>query len=226
MKGHSIYESIGEPVGRGWGGGRGRGGGFSTYVPPLPFVLFPEDVKLEEPKLNEFDESMKMLLRKGHMYDAYMKVSPYIVEDADLKKAFFVLLSGRKRMHIERFSDRKKSMFSRDSLSQILNFNAFPKELVQGTSKGMPSRKKFRWNPEAEAKKLAFFEELEKKFEGRQDKADKEKKDGESEDEDENAEDKEPEEDLSDDDYNQNEYFDDDEDDYNDVEEGNDEDVF
>nr|XP_027189575.1 glutamic acid-rich protein isoform X8 [Cicer arietinum] len=168
-------------AGRGWGGGRGRGGGFSTYVPPLPFVLFPEDVKLEEPKLNEFDESMKMLLRKGHMYDAYMKVSPYIVEDADLKK---------------------------------------------GTSKGMPSRKKFRWNPEAEAKKLAFFEELEKKFEGRQDKADKEKKDGESEDEDENAEDKEPEEDLSDDDYNQNEYFDDDEDDYNDVEEGNDEDVF
>lgn len=40
-------------------------------------------------------------------------------------------------MHIERFSDRKKSMFSRDSLSQILNFNAFPKELVQGVNNGM-----------------------------------------------------------------------------------------
>ena len=35
-------------------------------------------------------------------------------------------------MHIERFSDKNKTTFTRDSLSQILMFNEFPKELVRG----------------------------------------------------------------------------------------------
>ena len=40
-------------------------------------------------------------------------------------------------MHIERFSDRKETMFTRDSLSQVLMLDNFPKELVQGVKIGI-----------------------------------------------------------------------------------------
>ena len=39
-------------------------------------------------------------------------------------------------MHIAKFSDRKKNDFTRDSLSQVLMFNDFPQELVQGINNG------------------------------------------------------------------------------------------
>ncbi|KAL2969348.1 hypothetical protein AAZX31_15G075200 [Glycine max] len=125
-------------------------------------------------------------------------------------------------MHIAKFSDRKKNDFTRDSLSQVLMFNDFPQELVQGASKRASRRKKFRWNPESEMKKLDFFEQQEKTNQGKEENDENEKKDGEDGDEDENAQ-EEDEEDISDDDYNQNIDFDDDEDDYNDVDDGDDE---
>jgi len=40
-------------------------------------------------------------------------------------------------MHIDKFSDKKKNDFTRDSLSQVLMFNDFPQELVQGMNNGM-----------------------------------------------------------------------------------------
>ncbi|XP_054793443.1 uncharacterized protein LOC129299022 [Prosopis cineraria] len=132
----------------------------------------------------------------------------------------------RQRLDVERFSDRQKTVFTRDSLSQVLEFKDFPKELTQGAARRMSKRKNFRWNPESDLKALDFFEQLEKKAQGQEDKGEKEKKEGENEEDDENAENEEGEEELSDDDYNQNEYFDDDEDDYNDVDDGEDEGVY
>lgn len=49
---------------------------------------------------------------------------------------FLVLSSERQSMHIAKFSDRKKNDFTRDSLSQVLMFNDFPQELVQGINNG------------------------------------------------------------------------------------------
>ncbi|XP_061336518.1 uncharacterized protein LOC133283648 isoform X1 [Gastrolobium bilobum] len=203
---------------RGRGRGRGRGGG-ANYATQVPFVLFPEDVNLPDVKLDDIDANMKKLLNWNYKFQNYWKASPYLLEETTLKKE-------SQKMHVPRFSDKKRTVFTRDSLSQVLMLNDFPKELIQGTSKRMPSRKKFRWNPELEMKKIDFFEQLEKKDQGQEDKGEKEKKDGENEDEDENAGEEEGEEDFSDDDYNQNEYFDDDEDDYNDADDGDDEGVY
>ncbi|XP_057426495.1 rRNA-processing protein EFG1-like, partial [Lotus japonicus] len=134
-----------------------------------------------------------------------------------------------RKMHIERYSDRKRTMFTRDSLSQVLMFDNFPKELTQGTSKRMASRKFFQWNPEANLeKKLDFFEQKEKRNQGREDEDEDEdeKKDDEDEKKDDEDEDEneESDDDFGGDDYNQGEYRDDDEDDYNEVDEG--EDIF
>jgi len=40
-------------------------------------------------------------------------------------------------MHVDRFSDKKTNDFTRDSLSQVITFNGFPHELVQGMNNGM-----------------------------------------------------------------------------------------
>ncbi|CAI8617846.1 unnamed protein product [Vicia faba] len=159
-------------AGRGYGRGRGRGG-FQNYARPEPFVLFPEDINLPDAKLGENVASMKHLIKWDLSFDSYFKAAPYLLDDTESK--------GRKRMHVERFSDKKKIAFTRDLLSQVLYYDEFVKELVPGKSKQMLSRKKFRWNPEADAKKLAFFEELEKKFLAEEGK-DKKKKKEESED--------------------------------------------
>ncbi|XP_027339219.1 DNA-directed RNA polymerase III subunit RPC7-like [Abrus precatorius] len=199
---------------RGRGRGRGRGGGFSTFATQTPFVLYPEDVTLPDAKIDDIGPNVKKLLSWSFKLQNYWKASPYLLQETTSKKS--------QRMHIARFSDKKRTGFTRDSLSQVLMFDDFPQELVQGLSKRMKRRKKFRWNPESETKTIDFFEQQEETNKGKED-AD-EKKDGEDEDEDENAE--EDEEDLSDDDYNQNEYFDDDEDDYNDVDDGDDEPIY
>nr|AFK46944.1 unknown [Lotus japonicus] len=144
-------------------------------------------------------------------------------------KAIRTLSRESRKMHIERYSDRKRTMFTRDSLSQVLMFDNFPKELTQGTSKRMASRKFFQWNPEANLeKKLDFFEQKEKRNQGREDEDEDEdeKKDDEDEKKDDEDEDEneESDDDFGGDDYNQGEYRDDDEDDYNEVDEG--EDIF
>ncbi|XP_061336524.1 uncharacterized protein LOC133283648 isoform X2 [Gastrolobium bilobum] len=140
---------------RGRGRGRGRGGG-ANYATQVPFVLFPEDVNLPDVKLDDIDANMKKLLNWNYKFQNYWKASPYLLEETTLKKE-------SQKMHVPRFSDKKRTVFTRDSLSQVLMLNDFPKELIQGTSKRMPSRKKFRWNPELEMKKIDFFEQLEKK---------------------------------------------------------------
>lgn len=190
--------------GGGWGfRGRGRG----AYVRPVPFVVFPEDINLPDAKPGEVDASMRRLCKLDHEFDNFFRSAPYFLEE----KAQF---KGRKRkMHVQRFSDKKKTSFTRDSLPQVLVYDEFIKELVPG--KTMLSRKKRTWNPEEGQKKLAaMFDDIEKsRLEDSKRK--KEEKDEESEDEVENEEGNESEDDFQDGDYNQNEYFDDDEDDYN-----------
>ncbi|MED6126864.1 hypothetical protein PIB30_082600 [Stylosanthes scabra] len=202
--------------GRGRGGGGGRFG-MIRWAKEVEFELFPEDVTLPSNKVNSDDTLMKDLLRRNARLQNYWKASPYIVEET----------GENKRMHVERFSDRNKTTFTRDCLSQILVFKEFPKELVRGTAR-RPSRKKFRWNPETGENRLDFFEQLEKKNQGKEGTDEKENKEGENEEEEENVDDEEveDEEEFGDDDYQQNEYFDDDEDDYNDVDEGDDEGVY
>ncbi|WVY93402.1 hypothetical protein V8G54_032490, partial [Vigna mungo] len=174
--------------GRGRGGrGWGRGGGFTTFASQVPFDLFPEDVTLPEFRIDDIDhmdENTKKLLQWSNKLQNYWKASPYLLEETTSKK--------RQTMHVERFSDKKTNDFTRDSLSQVLMFNGFPDELVQGKFKRMSRRKKFRWNPESGL--VSDFEKEET------DEA--EKKEGEDEDGDGNAE-EEDEEDMSDDDYNQ-----------------------
>ncbi|KAL5100653.1 hypothetical protein RYX36_004980 [Vicia faba] len=53
--------------------------------------------------------------------------APNLLDDTESK--------GRKRMHVERFSDKKKIAFTRDSLSQVLYYDEFVKELVPGHRK-------------------------------------------------------------------------------------------
>ncbi|KAL5158401.1 hypothetical protein HKD37_15G042895 [Glycine soja] len=144
--------------GRGRGGrggwGWGRGGGFNTFASQVPFDLFPEAVTLPDVNLDDIHDDTKKLLRWDSHLQNYWEASPYFLEDKTSKK--------RQSMHIAKFSDRKKNDFTRDSLSQVLMFNDFPQELVQGASKRASRRKKFRWNPESEMKKLDFFEQQEK----------------------------------------------------------------
>jgi hypothetical protein len=40
-------------------------------------------------------------------------------------------------MHVERFSDKKKTIFTRDSLPQVLVFDECVKELVPGMNNGL-----------------------------------------------------------------------------------------
>ncbi|KAL2341850.1 hypothetical protein Fmac_009790 [Flemingia macrophylla] len=164
--------------GGGWRGGRGGWGG-SSYAAQVPFVPFPEDVTLPEVKIGDIDASTKKLLNWSYKFQNYWKASPYVLEERTSKK--------RQSMHITRFSDKKSNDFTRDSLSQVLMFNQFPQELVQGASKQMSRRKKFRWNPESGINKLDFLEQQWKTNQGTEDINENEKKDGEDE-EDENAE--------------------------------------
>ncbi|KAK7327838.1 hypothetical protein VNO77_21931 [Canavalia gladiata] len=206
-------------AGRGRGRGRGRGGGFPSFAAQVPLVLFPEDVTLPEVKIDDIDPNMKKLLNWSFKFQNYWKASPYLLEEKTSKS------NKSQKTDIARFSDKKQTNFTRDSLSQVLMFNDFPRELAQGASKQMRKRKKFRWNPESEMKKIDFLEQQEKTNQGKEDTDENEKKDGEDEDEEENVE-EDDEEDFSDDDYKQNEYFDDDEDDYNDVDDGDDEPIY
>ncbi|CAJ2674384.1 unnamed protein product [Trifolium pratense] len=200
-------------------GGWGRGGGFQRYVPPVPFVLFPEDINLPDAKPAEIDRYTMKLLKWDNQFNSYFKAAAYYLEEKEEVK-------GRKRMHVETYSDKKKKKnFTRDSLSQVLHFEGFAKELIPG-KKMWRSRKKMRWNPEADMTQKKFFEELEKKLKEEGKHKGEEEGEEESEDEDENEEeDQESEGDFNDGDYNQNDYVDDDEDDYNDVEPGYDEDI-
>ncbi|CAI8592022.1 unnamed protein product [Vicia faba] len=92
-----------------------------------PFVLFPEDINLPDAKLGENVASMKHLIKWDLSFDSYFKAAPYLLDDTESK--------GRKRMHVERFSDKKKIAFTRDSLSQVLYYDEFVKELVPGHRK-------------------------------------------------------------------------------------------
>ncbi|GAU40737.1 hypothetical protein TSUD_14220 [Trifolium subterraneum] len=178
----------------GWGRG---GGGFQRYTPPVPFVPFPEDITLPDVKPGEIDGYTKKLIRWDFSFNSYFQAAPYYLEaKAELK--------GRKRMHVETYTDKnKKKNFTRDSLSQVLYFDGFAKELIPG-NKMRQSRKKMRWNPEADMKQKTFFDELEKKL-AEEGKVKKEEESGsESEDDDENEEgDNESEDDFNDGDYNQ-----------------------
>ncbi|KAJ7951696.1 DNA-directed RNA polymerase III subunit [Quillaja saponaria] len=198
--------------GRGRGRGRGYGGGHG-FAAQEPFELFPEDVQLPDVKGVTEEQD---LVRWSIKLQNYWKASPYVIEESTSKKS--------QREDIERYSDREKTTFTRDSLSQILVLNNFPRELI-GDMKQKPTRKKFRWNPEADTK-VDFLEKVVQKLQRKEDKGENEKEgEGEGEDEEEEPE-NEVEEDLSDDDYHQNEHFDDDEDDYNDVDDGDDEPIF
>ncbi|CAJ2674383.1 unnamed protein product [Trifolium pratense] len=138
-------------------GGWGRGGGFQRYVPPVPFVLFPEDINLPDAKPAEIDRYTMKLLKWDNQFNSYFKAAAYYLEEKEEVK-------GRKRMHVETYSDKKKKKnFTRDSLSQVLHFEGFAKELIPG-KKMWRSRKKMRWNPEADMTQKKFFEELEKKL--------------------------------------------------------------
>jgi DNA-directed RNA polymerase III subunit RPC7 len=201
-------------AGRGGGGWRGGRSNYQ-YVRPVPFVLFPE---IDLPERHEIDGYSKKLYKWDIRFNSYCKASAYYLEKKEE-------LKGRKRMHVETYSDRKKKkFFTRDPLSQVLYFDGFAKELVSG-KKMRWNPKKTRWNPEADMTQKAFFDELEKKLKKEEKGMKEEEESEESEDDDEVEEDKESEGDFNDGDYNQNDAFDDDEDDFNDPEPGCDEDT-
>ncbi|KAG6657224.1 DNA-directed RNA polymerase III subunit RPC7-like isoform X2 [Carya illinoinensis] len=130
------------------------------------------------------------------------------------------LVSDSRSTEIETYSDmtKPKTTITRDSLSQILELKRFPQELIGGSKGQQPSQKKVRWNPESELQKLDYLEKLEQRAQGQENKDEKDKKEGENEDENDGEEDIE--EEPSDDDYFQNVEFDDDDDDFNDVDDG------
>ncbi|XP_054777164.1 uncharacterized protein LOC129285469 [Prosopis cineraria] len=119
--------------------------------------------------MDDIDASMKRLLNWNNKLKNYWKASPYFLEDTNSK----IQMSERQRLDVERFSDWQKTLFTRDSLSQVLEFKDFPKELTQdspnrhmvflGKARRMSKRKNFLWNPESDLKALDFFEQLEKK---------------------------------------------------------------
>ncbi|KAG6657223.1 hypothetical protein CIPAW_04G075200 [Carya illinoinensis] len=112
------------------------------------------------------------------------------------------LVSDSRSTEIETYSDmtKPKTTITRDSLSQILELKRFPQELI------------------GELQKLDYLEKLEQRAQGQENKDEKDKKEGENEDENDGEEDIE--EEPSDDDYFQNVEFDDDDDDFNDVDDG------
>lgn len=99
---------------------------------------------LHHQKLRQTASKTFSILAWNHICPKYLappfpnKDTSFSCVKASLKYInFLVLLSENKRMHIERFSDKQKNIFTRDSLSQVLMFNNFPKELVQGVNNGM-----------------------------------------------------------------------------------------
>ncbi|XP_077210542.1 DNA-directed RNA polymerase III subunit [Tasmannia lanceolata] len=204
--------------GRGRGGGFGRGGGYTAPVKEVPFVPFPEDVKLPEiPTELEFQAWEKTLCQQKVALQKFLKYSPYHL-DVDPK-------SNSRAVDIERYSDVNKpeTKAKRDSLSHFLKLTPanFPLELLQGLKRVKHDQKNLRWDPESGLSKMDMFEKLEQKYKGQDGKGEKVKKEGESED-DEGKIEEEEEEDSDDGDYNQNIDFDDDEDDLN-MDDGDDE---
>nr|KJB36533.1 hypothetical protein B456_006G164500 [Gossypium raimondii] len=190
--------------GRGRGRGRGFGGrGFGGYVPPEPFVLFPD---IELPDVKAVPEEKILVVWNSRLLN-YWKASPYYLEEHVSKKS--------QSMDIERFSDwgKPKNTSKRDSLNQVLQLQShnFPKELIGDSKRAQRSAKRMRWNLDSGLEKLDVFE----KFEKDGDKEGKEKGDGEEENSDEEQGAQSDESYSDDGDYNENEHFDDDEDDYN-----------
>ncbi|KAF5190253.1 Dna-directed rna polymerase iii subunit [Thalictrum thalictroides] len=202
--------------GCGRGRGRGSGGGYSAYVKPEPYVLFPGNVQL--PDVNEVVEEKALVLWNMRLQN-FWRSSPYYLEEADTTTES----SKSKDTDIERYSDRgKPSQAKRDPLSYHLKLTApnFPQELIHGSRHVHHDQRKVRWNPEPGLQRLDKLERLEEKH-GDKAESEKEKKEGDDEDEEE-GEDIDSEEDEMSDDYNQNVDLDDDEDDYN-MDEGEDE---
>ncbi|KAM7490565.1 hypothetical protein LguiA_033486 [Lonicera macranthoides] len=194
--------------GRGRGrGGFGGGGGFRA-AKQVPFELFPEIADFPDAK--SVKEEMALAIWSSKL-QTFWNSSPYYYEG--------VGEAAKNNKSSDKDSERTKP---KPPLSHFIKMTDeyVPAEL--GERKEKHSRKKVRWNPESDQKKIDLFEKLEKK--GQDDKGEKEKKEGEDEEEDDEA--AEEEEEFSDDgDYNQNIDFDDDEDDFN-IDEGDDEAIF
>lgn len=107
------------------------------YVPPKPFVLYPEEVNCPG-KIDINDDYMKNLLSWSSKFQRYWKASPYLLEERTLK-------GESRKMHIERYSDRKRTMFTRDSLSQVLMLDNLPEELTQVTRCEIWNRLSRQW---------------------------------------------------------------------------------
>ncbi|KAA3455152.1 nucleolar transcription factor 1-like [Gossypium australe] len=102
--------------GRGRGRGRGFGGrGFGGYVPPEPFVLFPD---IELPDVKAVPEEKTLVVWNSRLLN-YWKASPYYLEEHVSKKS--------QSMDIERFSDwgKPKNTSKRDSLNQSFHHFSF-----------------------------------------------------------------------------------------------------
>ncbi|PPD80149.1 hypothetical protein GOBAR_DD22927 [Gossypium barbadense] len=141
--------------GRGRGRGRGFGGrGFGGYVPPEPFVLFPD---IELPDVKAVPEEKILLVWNSRLLN-YWKASPYYLEEHVSKKS--------QSMDIERFSDwgKPKNTSKRDSLNQVLQLQShnFPKELIGDSKRAQRSAKRMRWNLDSGLEKLDVFEKFEK----------------------------------------------------------------
>ncbi|PPS11913.1 hypothetical protein GOBAR_AA08734 [Gossypium barbadense] len=141
--------------GRGRGRGRGFGGrGFGGYVPPEPFVLFPD---IELPDVKAVPEEKTLVVWNSRLLN-YWKASPYYLEEHVSKKS--------QSMDIERFSDwgKPKNTSKRDSLNQVLQLQShnFPKELIGDSKRAQRSAKRMRWNLDSGLEKLDMFEKFEK----------------------------------------------------------------
>ncbi|MBA0651016.1 hypothetical protein Goklo_018388, partial [Gossypium klotzschianum] len=154
--------------GRGRGRGRGFGGrGFGGYVPPEPFVLFPD---IELPDVKAVPEEKILVVWNSRLLN-YWKASPYYLEEHVSKKS--------QSMDIERFSDwgKPKNTSKRDSLNQVLQLQShnFPKELIgelssfpllvrlqsnigiSDSKRAQRSAKRMRWNLDSGLKRKHVF---------------------------------------------------------------------
>eukprot|EP01018_Ginkgo_biloba_P010881 Gb_17109 [translate_table: standard] len=215
------------------GGRGGRFGGRRPFIPPIkdengvvkkpePPALFPKIETL--PDLPEITKKDEELVSKRRRLETFWSASPYYIEKPK-QKAVGVAAE------IERYSDKYKPNLhvQRPPLSSVLKLAAayFPPELLsQGLKRGREYRGTSQWTLQPNAatndlQRLDHLEKAEKKTQEREGKEDNEKKEGEGEDGEE-EEIEEEEEDLGDDDYNQNFGFDDD-DEYLDMDDGDDE---
>lgn len=201
------------------GRGRGRFGGGRTFAKQEPFELFPD---VELPLVRDVSKEERALVVWSSRLQNYWKSSPYYLKETNS--------SMSQSIDIERFSDQEKMKAkpTRDSFMQFLEANAsnFPRELVADSrEERRRKRKRVQWNQESGLQKLDLFEKLEQKYQGQEEKGEKEKKEGEEEEPDDGVE--EADEEFSDDgDYNQNVDFDDDEDDFNMADDNDDEGTF